>query len=84
MSKIKMNIEFDLKSNELAKKLVFALQPEVSASSEKFLRSSIMIENENTTGKAKLEAIDIIAAKASFNSLMSWINSTLEILEKFS
>jgi tRNA threonylcarbamoyladenosine modification (KEOPS) complex Pcc1 subunit len=83
MPKISLTIEFDLKNENLAKKIVEALKPEVITTAEKFNRSNIIINNKGQLVNINIEAKDVVAAKASFNSIINWFNSTLQILEKF-
>ncbi|MHA1990449.1 MAG: KEOPS complex subunit Pcc1 [Candidatus Hodarchaeales archaeon] len=83
MPKISLKLEFDLKNEKLARKIVEALKPEVTTTTEKFTRSTIIINNKDKLININIEAKDIVAAKASFNSIINWFNSTLQILDKF-
>ena len=84
MSKITIEISYDLNRADLSKKLVEVIKPEISSASEKFSRSSIQIKSLNNKFISEITATDYTAAKASFNSLMSWINTTLEIFNTYS
>ena len=78
-----MKLECNLNDKYLVKQLIQALEPEISSSSEKFSRSTIQIGIKNDIFFAEIEAADITAAKASFNSLINWINSSLAIFQNF-
>lgn len=78
-----MKLECDLKDKNLANQLVQAIKPEITSSSEKFSRSNIEIGLKGKIFFAEIEAADITAAKASFNSLISWISSSLVIFQNF-
>lgn len=79
-----MKIECNLNDKNLANKLVQTIKPEISSSSEKFSRSNIKIGQKEEIFFAEIEASDITAAKASFNSVINWIKSSLIIFQIFS
>lgn len=75
---------FTVSSESIAEKVVKSLQSDISNTSEFFERSSIHIQAHHKTIELEIKALDIVAAKASINSCLQWLENSINILEKYS
>lgn len=76
--------QFSVSSDSIAEKVVKSLQSDISNTSQFFERSSLHIEANHSTIELEIKALDIVAAKASINSCLLWLENSINILEKYS
>lgn len=77
------NFSFTVASESLAKKIVQSLESDILNTSEFFERSHLEIKSDSNNIELQIEAQDFVAAKASINSCLLWIENSIKILEKY-
>ena len=75
--------QFEVSTDILAEKVVKSLENDISNTSEFFDRSSLKIEARSKFIELEIQASDITSAKASINSCLHWLETSVNILEKY-
>lgn len=81
--KIQSAFEFEVSTPEIAEKVIKSLKSDILNTSDFFERSNLQITSQANKIKLKIAATDLIAAKASINSCLQWIENSIKILEKY-
>ena len=76
--------QFVVSSESIAEKVVKSLQSDITNTSEFFDRSTLIIKANINTIELEIKASDIVAAKASINSCLLWLENSINIIEKYS
>ncbi len=76
--------EFVVSSESVAEKVVKSLQSDITNTSEFFDRSALVINANSNTINLEIKASDIVAAKASINSCLLWLENSINVIEKYS
>lgn len=72
-----------MSSESLASKIVKSVESDILNTSDFFERSKLSISTNLNTVELQIEAQDIVAAKASINSCLLWLENSINILEKY-
>ncbi|MHA2363130.1 MAG: KEOPS complex subunit Pcc1 [Candidatus Hodarchaeales archaeon] len=81
---ISLEIVIEVSTEIIAKKVIQAVITDVNSASDYFERSVIKIRNQRNLIRLNISANDIIAAKSSINSVLLWLENSIDIIEKFS
>ena len=74
---------FNVESESLANKIVQSIESDILNTSEFFERSHLVIKSNSNIIELQIEAQDFVAAKASINSCLLWLENSIKILEKY-
>ena len=82
--KINISLEIPMVSKKMAENIILSLNHDISMTSDHFERSNIDLSSKGNIIYLNVEANDLIAAKATINSSISWLDNSLKIFKKYS
>ena len=83
MMKLVTKFQLEVSSSLVAEKVVKSLQSDIVNTSDFFDRSSLQISANMNTIELEIKASDIVAAKASINSCLLWLENSINLIEKY-
>ena len=81
--KLVSSFQFEVTSPTVAEKVVRSLENDITNTSDFFDRSSLKISANLNIIELEIIASDIVAAKASINSCLLWLENSINIIEKY-